>query len=118
MRCVGEFDFAVDILLLSLPSRFDLTYLHFGLLRQWQQPRVSPFAAAGIGIAQVEAEAIFLDSVDENRLSASLAGGVRIDLKKWLGFRLEGRGYWADLPVSLGDDLFQFEVSSGLIFNL
>ena len=102
-------------------TRFDLTYLHLGLLRQWQRNKVSPFAAVGIGIAQLEAEKpifFFTETIDEDRLSASLAGGVKIDLGKRLGVRLEGRGYWADMPESVGEDLIQLELSSGLIFKL
>ncbi len=102
----------------SRPNRFDLTYLHLGLLRQWQNTRVSPFAAVGIGIAQLEVTRFYYDSIDDDRLSASLAGGLKVSLNKWLGVRVEGRGYWADMPESVGEDLFQLELSSGLIFKI
>ncbi len=103
-----------------LNKSFDLTYLHVGFLRQWRTAKVSPFAAVGLGIAQFEANPIlsFFEPIDENRLSASLGGGLKIRLNSWLGVRLEGRGYWADMPESAGDDLFQMELSSGLTFKL
>ena len=101
-------------------AKFDLTYLHFGLLRQWQKPRVSPFAAVGVGIAQLEADRslYFFDSLDEDRLSASLGGGVKFRLSDWFGIRLEGRGYWADMPANAGEDIFQLDFSTGLSFKL
>ncbi len=104
----------------SRPSRFDLTYLHLGLLREWRNTKVSPFAAVGIGVARLETNRplFFFDPIDEDRLSASLAGGIKIEINKWLGVRVEGRGYWADMPVAAGDDLFQLELSSGLTFKL
>ena len=100
--------------------KFDLTYLHAGLMRQWPKARVSPFAAVGIGIAQLEADQpfFFFDTIEEDRLSASLGGGLKIRLNDWLGVRLEGRGYWADMPELAGGDLFQLELSSGLTFKL
>lgn len=103
------------------PPRFDLTYLHAGLLRQWPKARVTPFAAVGVGIAQFESDIPFFfsfDTIDEDRLSASLAGGIKIRLNDWFGLRVEGRGYWADLPESAGEDLFQLELSSGVSFKL
>ena len=100
---------------------FDLTYLHAGLLRQWPKPRVSPFAAVGVGIAQLEVDRplfFFFETIDEDRLSASLAGGLKIRLNDWFALRVEGRGYWADMPESAGEDLFQLELSSGVSFKL
>ncbi len=103
-----------------LNNSFDLTYLHVGFLRYWRTAKVSPFAAVGIGIAQLESDRPFrfFPPIDEDRLSASLGGGLKIRLNSWLGVRLEGRGYWADMPESAGDDLFQMELSSGLTFKL
>ena len=121
----GEFELGDLAFIEIYPSpvrqnEFDLTYLHLGLLRQWQKARVSPFAAVGLGIAQLEAERPFFlfDTIDEDRLSASLAGGVKIHLNKWLGVRLEGRGYWADMPNSVSEDIFQMELNTGLTFKL
>ena len=101
-------------------ARFDLTFLHLGLLRQWDLKTVSPFAAVGFGVAQLEADRplFFFDSLDEDRLSASLAGGLKIHLNSWLGVRVEARTYWADMPDSLGEDLLQVELSSGISFKL
>ncbi len=117
----GEFedpDFAVpEVSGRPLKPRFDLTYLHLGLLRQWRTGKASPFAAVGLGIAQLEADQPYF-TLSEDRLSASLAGGVKLHLNDWLGIRVEGRGYWADMPRSTGEDLFQIELSSGLTFNL
>lgn len=120
----GEFEdesFAfIDIFPPPRRARFDLTYLHAGLLRQWQKSRVSPFAAVGVGIAQLESDRpfFFFETLDEDRLSASLAGGLKIRLTDWLGLRVEGRGYWTDMPESAGEDLFQVELSSGVSFKL
>ncbi len=120
----GEFDvegfFSAQVFPPPRKPRFDLTYLHVGLLRQWQNAKASPFAAVGIGIAQLEADQpfSFFDTIDEDRLSASLGGGVKVHLNDWLGLRIEGRGYWADMPETAGEDLFQLELSSGLTFKL
>ncbi|MEM7350946.1 MAG: hypothetical protein AAF657_09085 [Acidobacteriota bacterium] len=120
----GEFDvddfLAFEIFPTPQQTHFDLTYLHVGVLRQWQQSKVTPFAAVGFGVAQLEADQppFFFGTIDEDRLSASLAGGVKVKLWKWLGLRLEGRGYWTDMPESVGKDLVQFELSSGLTFKL
>lgn len=98
---------------------FDLTYFHLGLLRQWGGKTVSPFAAVGFGVAQLDADRpLFFAAIDEDRLSASLAGGVKIHLGKWLGVRLEARGYWADMPAPVSEDDVQLEVSSGLTFKI
>ena len=99
---------------------FDLTTLHFGVLRQWERGKVSPFAAVGLGVAELEAETpfFFFDQIDETRPSVSLAGGLKIPLNRWLGVRLEGRGSWTDLPEAFEEDLVQFELSSGLTFKL
>ncbi len=121
----GEFedvDFASidDFAPIRRNPRFDLTYLHVGLLRQWDKAKVSPFAAVGIGIAQLEADRpfFFSDTIEEDRLSASLGGGVKVRLTDWLGIRIEGRGYWADMPNTAGEDLFQLDLSTGLSFKL
>ncbi len=101
--------------------RFDLTTLHFGLQRRWQRSKASPFAAAGIGVTRLEADRRLFrggEQIEADRLSASLAGGLQIDLTEWLGLRLEGRGYWTDARSSLREDLLQVELSTGLTFRM
>ncbi|MEM7349407.1 MAG: hypothetical protein AAF657_01280 [Acidobacteriota bacterium] len=98
----------------------DLTHFHVGILRQWENPRATPFIGIGVGIAELESPGRFIlvpDS-DKDRLSASLAFGVKIAFNKWLGARIEGRGYWTDMPERFTQDLFQVELNSGLFIRL
>ena len=109
----------IDLFPFARRKDFDLTYLQIGLQRRWERKVASPFAAVGVGIVQVGSDRLLsFATIDENRLSASLAGGVRFPINKWLGVRAEARGYWADMPEEFSKDLFQLEVSSGLTFRL
>jgi len=110
----------ISVFPFELSDSFDLTTLHFGVLRQWDRAKISPFAAVGVGVAELDAEApfLFFPEIDDTRLSVSLAGGLKIPLNRWLGVRVEGRGTWTDLPAFFAEDLLLFEVNTGLTFKL
>lgn len=107
----------------------DISYYHAGVLFQWGPGQVKPFFVASLGIGQINPDLPGLSS--EERLSASLGGGVKIWANEHVGFRFEGRGYWTDIDDSYDDydddccnnrdyryddDLYQLEVSAGLQF--
>jgi len=102
-----------------LDQDFDLSILQVGLLRQWQRDRIAPFMAVGIGVARLEspAETVEGSAIDEGRLAASVAAGLKLPLQDWLALRLEGRGYWVDLPASLDGEMIQTELTTGLTFR-
>lgn len=100
-----------------------LTYLHAGLLVQWNTGTVTPFFTGSVGLARIDPEFDELDA--DNRFSASLGGGLKVFFSDNVGLRLEARGYWTDLDTGFedrfdrydeGDGLFQGEGSVGLIF--
>lgn len=123
-----ESSFIVDEGLLSPTVELGdvrLEYLHAGILYQWGLGQVLPFITFSGGVARIRPEFDDLDA--ENRLSASLGGGVKIFFNRNVGVRLEGRGYWTDLGsddddrrgrrrYDDDDGLYQGEASAGLIF--
>ncbi len=72
----------------------DITYYQVGLLWQWDIRRVKAFVATGIGIAEIDPR--FSLAKNEEKLSASLATGIKTQLSKHLGLRVEARGFWSD----------------------
>lgn len=132
-------DWALEILLNRQQSRFvvdhglltpsstlgdvDLTTLQAGFLFQWGAGQVNPFLTAAAGVTRIEPK--FGGLSRDDRLSASLGGGVKIFFSRNLGLRLEARGYWTDLDTRFDDrhrrydsrdGLYQGEGSAGLIF--
>lgn len=96
----------------------DLTHLHAGLLRSWSLSSVEPFAVLGAGLTRIEGDRIGgMNVVDEDRVSASLGGGVKVPLRERLALRVEGRGFWIDAPRSLGGETVQVEASTGISFR-
>jgi hypothetical protein len=101
----------------------DITYYHVGVLMQWGPGQVRPFVVTSVGIGQINPDLPGLST--EERLSASVGGGVKVWANDHVGFRFEGRGYWTDIDdeehddryrYRYDDDLYQFEVSAGLQF--
>lgn len=98
-----------------------------GLLRQWGDGRLRPFAAGALGATRFESSVpgyhrplspgTFPTPVDEEVLSGSLAGGVKLGLGRHLDLRLEGRGWWLDLPERLDGSLWQSEGGVGLTYR-
>jgi len=113
----------------------------FGLaLESWQfggnylfgeeKERVRPYIGMGLGLTRLLPKAAGL--LDENRFSASFAGGVKLWLARNLGFRFEARGFLTVLDsnhhtfcTSPGTchvdahstDIFQTELRGGVVLR-
>jgi len=72
----------------------DITYYQAGVLFQWPVGRSRMFVVGAMGMADLDLD--LPDAGSESRFSASLGGGVKLDLSQRLGLRLEARGYWSD----------------------
>lgn len=96
---------------------FEVTHLQVGLAYTWGEGPLRPFAAAAAGASRVEIEPVLFPGVDEDAFSVSAGGGVKVPLGARFGLRLEGRGYWVDLPRSAGDDFVQSEAVAGATFH-
>ncbi|HEV8578053.1 MAG TPA: outer membrane beta-barrel protein [Thermoanaerobaculia bacterium] len=117
--------FEVDRGLLTPSSTLgdvDLTILQAGFLFQWGEGQVNPFITAAAGLTRIDPQ--FDELSSDDRLSASLGGGVKIFFSENIGLRLEARGYWTDLETDFDDrhrrydsrdGLYQGEGSAGLI---
>ncbi len=101
----------------------EVSTAQIGLRRDWLRSTRVPFAAFGVGATRLETVALpfeilpppqTLSPVDEEALSASLAGGVRLAADQRVGARVEARAYWTDLPALLGGSTWQVELSTGL----
>jgi len=108
-----------------------VTYYHVGVLYQWNLERVSPFVVGGLGLTELEPDLVGASS--DSRFSASLGGGVKLQVSDHVGFRFEARGYWTNTDTQEwndwwdecdnGDcwdgnnDLVQGELKAGLIFS-
>lgn len=105
----------------------DVIYWHAGVLYEFRAGGVRPFVAGGLGLGRLEHEVLGVD--DDDYFSGSLGGGVKVDLSKHVGLRLEGRGYWMNTADDRFDDdcdffcepddrfrdLGQFEARVGLV---
>lgn len=112
-------------------ERLDLevTHLQVGLARTWGQGTVRPFVGVAAGGSRIETDAPPVDPIElalrlfttedssEDAFSASAGGGVKVELSPRLGLRLEGRGWWVDLPEDAGGDFTQLDASAGLILK-
>lgn len=106
---------------------YEWTTAQVGMLRHWGEGRLEPFAAAALGATSFESTVPAYDvpffpgitptPVDEDVLSGSLAGGVKVGLGGRFALRLEGRGWWYDFPARLGGSLWQSEASVGLTYR-
>jgi Outer membrane protein beta-barrel domain len=100
-----------------------VTYAHVGLIWQWRLGQVQPYVGISGGLARLDPQAPGLDA--EDRLSASLGGGVKIFFSDRFGARFEARGYAIDLNEKYDNcrqcgrydnTLTQAEGTVGLIF--
>jgi len=100
-----------------------VTYAHVGVVWQARLGQVQPYAVASGGLARLDPQFAGLDA--EDRLSASLGGGVKVFFTPRFGLRFEARGYAIDLSESFRDcrdcgrydeTLYQGEGTVGLIF--
>lgn len=97
---------------------FTVTHLQVGLARTWGAGTVRPFAGVAAGVSRVDADdPQFLVEFEEDAPSASLGAGAKVFLDERIGLRLEGRGYWIDLPSEVGGDFTQTEGSLGLVLR-
>lgn len=101
-----------------------LNYYLVGLQWQWGPGQVQPYFTLSIGAAELDPQAPGASS--ETRLAGAAAFGVKVFATQSLGVRLEGRGLWADLDQTdrfdrgfgyADNDLYQFELTAGLIFR-
>lgn len=106
---------------------YDWTTAQVGVLRHWGEERLRPFATAALGASRFESTTPAYDRpffpgivprpVDEEVVSGSLAGGLKVDMGRHLAVRLEGRAWWHDFPERLGGELWQNEASVGLTYR-
>lgn len=105
----------------------EVGHLQVGLARTWGQGTVRPFVGAAAGISRIEIDAVEPDprsfalyavqDSSEDAFSASLGGGVKVDLARHVGLRLEGRAWWVDLGEDAGGDFTQLDAAAGLAFH-
>jgi Outer membrane protein beta-barrel domain len=84
--------FVVDRGLLTPSSTLgdvDLTILQAGFVFQWGAGQVNPFITAAAGLTRIDPK--FDELSTDDRLSASLGGGVKIFFSENIGLRLEAR---------------------------
>ena len=123
----GDHGFRSDFPDIVERGSYEWATAQVGVLRHWGEGRVRPFAAGALGASRFESSVPGYDRpffpgivptpVDEEVLSGSLAGGVKIGLGRHLDLRLEGRGWWHDLPERLGGSLWQTEGGVGLTYR-
>lgn len=81
--------------------------LQAGLLFQGGAGQVHPFGVVALGMSRLDPD---LPGVsDEERLSASAGGGVKVFVNRHLGFRFEARAYWIDTEDEEDDDFDVWE---------
>lgn len=106
----------------------NIDYYHAGFLWQFDPaPNVRPFMTMSLGLANLSLD---LPNVsNEQRLSGSIGGGVKVFLNRNIGLRFEGRGFWTNTTKNenhccnggyydyyYNDDLYQGEALVGVIF--
>ncbi len=95
-----------------------VSHFHLGLLRQWGDRSLAPFGVFSIGLSRLDLRSGLLDEgMDDNGLSVSFGGGVKIYSTGLVGFRFDARGYWVDVPAELGGDVTQIELTSGAVIR-
>ncbi|HVS03983.1 MAG TPA: outer membrane beta-barrel protein [Thermoanaerobaculia bacterium] len=104
-----------------------INYYHLGGLFQWGGGQAQPFVTVSGGIGRIAPDLPGVAA--EERLSASFGGGVKVFVNRHVGFRFEGRFFWTDTNddddffdddwgLDYGDDLYQGEVTVGLVLGL
>ena len=76
----------------------DLETLQVGMLFQGGYGQMHPYGVVGFGVTRFDPDGDVLD--EDERLSASFGGGLKVMVSRNVGFRFEGRYYWTDT----GDD--------------
>ena len=123
----GDHSFRSDFPGIVEQGSYELTTAQAGVLRHWGEGRVRPFAASTLGSTRFESTVPAYDRpffpgivptpVDEEVVSGSLAGGIKVELGRHVDLRLESRGWWHDFPERLGGPLWQGEGSVGLSYR-
>ncbi len=112
----------------------DITYYQVGVLWHWNVRRFRAFVASGLGFAEIDPH--LMGATREEKFSGSIATGIKTQISKHIGLRLEARGFWANTGDGWDwedceegdcwdeewdwdgtDDLFQGQVSVGLIVS-
>lgn len=75
----------------ATPFDMDIEYLHVGGTYLFEGAKVQPFIALTIGASRFDPQPDGFDG--QTFLSGSFGGGVKFDLARNLGVRLEARGY-------------------------
>jgi len=97
---------------------FTVTHLQVGVARTWGAGTLRPFVGVAAGVSRVEADdALLIVDFQEDAPSASLGAGGKVFFDDRIGLRLEGRGYWVDLPSEAGGDFTQIEAALGLVLR-
>jgi opacity protein-like surface antigen len=105
---------------------FDLTtsYYHLGFLWQWTSYEFRPYVVTSLGITHLNPSVPGAKS--EQRGSASLGAGFKLDLSEHVAFRLEGRAFWTntdddsswrDCEDDHDDDCWDWEANHDLVQN-
>ena len=120
----GDHSFHSDFPDILERGSYEWRTVQVGALHHWGENGLRPFAVAALGVTWFESTVpaydrpffpgIIATPVDEEVLAGSLAGGIKMELGRHLDLRLEGRGWWHDLPARLGGSLWQKEASVGL----
>jgi len=98
---------------------YDVTHLQVGASRSFGAGTVRPFLGAAVGAGRVEIDSgdRLPEDASDDGLSASLGGGVKVDLSARLALRVEGRAWWVDLGQEAGGDYAQVDAAAGLAFR-
>lgn len=99
-------------------GEFEVTVLEGDLVRRVDLGNWQPFAGAGLGVARLETSPAPVFTLDEDRLTANLVGGVSYRFTDHFGIRLEGRARWISLPEDIHGDELSLETSAGISFRL
>lgn len=123
----GDFEFRSEFPDIVDQGTYDWSTAQIGVLRTWGHDRLRPFGALTAGVTSFDSSvgAYHLPlvvhavprPVDEEVLSGSLAGGLKVALSDHLDLRLEARAWWHDLPARLDGVLWQGEASIGVTYR-
>lgn len=81
--------------------------LQAGFLFQGGAGQVRPYGVVALGMSRLDPDLPGIS--DEERLSASAGGGVKVFVNRHLGFRFEARAYWIDTEDEEDDDFDVWE---------
>lgn len=72
----------------------DIDYYHVGLLWYWHAGRTRPFVVTSMGVTRIDPD--LEGARSDDRFSAAIGGGVKVDVNRHLAVRFELRGLWTD----------------------